>query len=68
MKQHGRADADAIAVHRGNQRDLAGRQSPQQPPHRDFIIEARGGFEKIGEIVPRREVLAFAAKGDPPGR
>ena len=64
MEQHGRADADAIAVHRRNQRNFAAGKRSKQSPHRNLVIKARSSIEKIRKIVPRGKILALAAQGD----
>ena len=67
MEQHGRADADAIAVNSGDERSFACRQRAQEPPDRRFRRRRGRRVEEVGEIVAGGEVLAFAAKGDRPG-
>ena len=67
MKQHGRADADAIAVDRGDDRRFAGGERAQQAPHRDVAVVAGQRVEEIGKVVAGGEILAFAAEGDRPG-
>ncbi len=68
VEQHSRADADAIAVDRRDQRGLALGEGAQQPPHGNFFEIGARGIEEIGEIVARREVGALAAQGDQPDR
>jgi hypothetical protein len=64
MEQHRGADADAIAVHRRDQRSLAGGKHAQEAPHRNFFITTGPHLEEVREIVAGGEVLALAAEGD----
>ena len=66
VKQHGRSDSDAIAVNRGDERRFATCERSEKAPDRDLVSFAAGGLEEVGEIVPGREILPLAPKGDEP--
>ena len=64
VKQHGRADADAIAVNRGDDRRFAV-ASARSSRHTGISLVAAGArLQEIGEVVAGGEVLALAADGD----
>src|SRR3954451_10028761 len=68
VKKHRRSDANAIAVHRSDQRRLAGSERAKEAPHRDLVAVAVRGLEKVGQVVAGAKVLTIAAEGDDPYR
>jgi hypothetical protein len=64
VEQHGRPDADAIALDRGNDWDFASRERAKQLPHWNVVVAARHRAQKIREVVASREILPVTAYGD----
>ena len=52
MEQHRRADADAIAMDGGDDRDFAFGQRAQKAPHRDLVAVARSASRKSARSLP----------------
>ncbi len=64
VEQHGRADPNGVAVHCGDHGHLILREGAKKPPDRNVRSVARQLGHEVAEVVPGREVLAFAAKRD----
>ena len=62
MEQHSCANADAIAVHRGDKRRLAQCERAEKAPDGDLFPGPARRFEEIREVVSGREILTLREK------